>query len=175
MSEQSSDPPIDSFDICPHCKKRIHEAPFRSLSWLFSIAALFLMIPGFFLPIISVEQLGVYREVSFVEGLIDLYRDEKYLLAGFLFSFSFLLPIWKNVSLVFLCSGIGHFFPQLARILYTLVEFFGAWGKLEIFVTAIVLVVTSYSSNFVEISINPAFMLFVSMILFSMTASWLYE
>lgn len=166
---------INHHPECPHCKKQIHEAPFQGLAWIFAMLSLFLMLPSFFYPIVAVEQLGERREVSFVQGIVELIRDEKYPLAIFLAVFSGALPVLKNSLLVFLCSGIPHFFPRISRILYSFIEFAGAWGKLEIFVTAIVLVVTGYSHQIMLIEVQPAFFLFVSMILSSLTASWIYN
>jgi uncharacterized paraquat-inducible protein A len=172
---QTDQEDCDETEHCSHCAKKINEVSLVGLSWFFAILAILLMYPSFCYPILSLEKLNDRKEATLLEGIIEMYRDDKIILAGFILVCSIIFPIVKNCSIAFLGTGSSLITPKLQRYLCAFVDFTGPWGKLEVVITAILLVFVNFGSETIKIGIEPALLPFSAMVVSSMAASWLYK
>lgn len=105
---------------------------------LFLVAATLLLIIGLSLPVLTVRQLWATQTYSILSGIINLWREKYYVLAGVIFFFSVVFPITKIGALyvIWLIRLTDHQRQLMLRWL----EALGRWSMLDVFVAAIIIV-----------------------------------
>ncbi|MDP2654318.1 MAG: paraquat-inducible protein A [Candidatus Omnitrophota bacterium] len=102
------------------------------------IVSMFLLIIGLSLPILTVQKLWESNTYSIVTGVENLWLEKHYVLAVVIFLFSVIFPIAKLLSLSavwFIRLKAGH-----RQRVIALIEVFGKWSMLDVFVSAIIIV-----------------------------------
>ena len=102
---------------------------------IFSIG---LLVVGLSLPVMTVRKLWESNTYTIITGVQNLWHEKMYVLAVIIFVFSVIFPIAKLISL----SAV--WFIRLTderrgKLIY-LMEIFGKWSMLDVFVSAIIIV-----------------------------------
>lgn len=96
------------------------------------------LIVGLSLPILTVRKLWEKNTYSIITGIGNLWHEKLYVLAVIIFLFSIIFPIAKLGALA------AVWFIRLAeerrRKLIDLMEIFGKWSMLDVFVSAVIIV-----------------------------------
>lgn len=108
------------------------------------LAATVLLILGLILPVMTLKELVFWKKTfSVLTGIQNLFLEEHYILAVIILLFSVAFPIFKLTTLTTL-----WFFemPEVRR--QTLVHWLsalGKWSMLDVFVVAVMIVITKIS------------------------------
>jgi paraquat-inducible protein A len=102
------------------------------------ILSIVLLIIGLTLPILTVRQLWNSNTYSILTGIQNLWQTKYYALAVIIFVFSIIFPIAKLVSLS--AVWLIRLQDEQRKGLVWLMEVFGKWSMLDVFVTAIMIV-----------------------------------
>lgn len=164
---------------CKVCKKAL---PARaeierniSISRLFALIGLLLLVPAFAMPMLVIEQFGVRTETGLVRGVITLFHSGEFFLAAVIGVLSGLLPCLKLAGLLMLTSGSSA--PNRGRLyrwLYTLVEFSGRWGMIDVFLTAVMVFAFKFSTV-LTINARPGLVAFTAMVFCNLMATAFFD
>lgn len=103
-------------------------------------AALFLLA-GFTQPVMEVQKLVLWKtEYSLLKGVLTLYQDKEYFLSAVVGGFALVLPLLRLLFLALL-----WYLPLQAgrrRAAFHFLHHFARWAMLDVFLVAIVLVMT---------------------------------
>jgi len=133
------------------------------------LIALGLLVPGVFLPLVTVEKLLIFTDqVSLYGGIMDLYSSQEYFLATVLLAFSMVFPLAKIlVGLTVAFSRRGT--APSARLLPVL-SWLGKWSMLDVFIVG--LLVLSIKSNLLaDAGTEPGLYFFTASIILSLVAT----
>jgi paraquat-inducible protein A len=112
---------------------------------LFFVAVSALLIAGWTLPIMTIHKLVFFAEqISILKGAAELWNTENYVLGAVLVIFSVIFPAFKMLVALVLWYGADARGPDLARLL-VLLETFGRWSMLDVFVVALTIVAVEVS------------------------------
>lgn len=102
------------------------------------ILSITLLFIGLTLPILTVRKLWDSNTYSILTGIQNLWQEKLYALAVIIFTFSIIFPIAKLISL----SAVWfiRLKDEQRKELVFLMEIFGKWSMLDVFVTAIFIV-----------------------------------
>lgn len=102
------------------------------------VLSIVLLIIGLTLPILTVRKLWDSNTYSIITGIQNLWQEKYYVLAVVIFTFSIIFPIAKLISL----SAVWfiRLKDEQRKGLVLLMEIFGKWSMLDVFVTAIFIV-----------------------------------
>lgn len=115
-----------------------HLYPKRIDILILIIVSAILFFIGLHLPVLTVRKLWEKNTFSIISGVINLWHEKYYILAGIIFFFSVIFPIVKLATLFMIWSvRLGD--RQRKWLLYGL-SFLGKWSMLDVFVTAILIV-----------------------------------
>ncbi len=108
-------------------------------------AAVYTLAMGLSLPVITLTEL-VFRKntYSILGGVIQLYNQKDYVLAAVIFIFSFVFPIVKLLSLLFL-----WFVPidsNERKVVVTWLGHLGKWSMLDVYVVALTIIIAKSST-----------------------------
>lgn len=142
----------------------------RSIPWL--IAGSFLLFAtGVFFPFFTVTKFWVFRDaVSVVGGIATLFREGEYFLFAILTLFTLVFPCVKLGLLTVVWLEREHDLARVRR-LHRLVEDWGRWSMLDVFVVAI-LIVTMKAAGLAEIRIGVGLYLFTFSVVAAQFAAW---
>lgn len=133
--------------------------------------ALLLFLTGIFFPFFNVTKLWVFHDaVSVVSGIITLFRTGEYFLFAVLALFTLVFPLVKLGLLTVIWLERDHNLAKVHR-LHHWVENAGRWSMLDVFVVAILIVVTK-SAALADIRIGVGLYLFTFSVIFTQFASW---
>ena len=110
---------------------------------LLSVATL-LLIFGLFLPIITLEELILWKSTfSVLTGIGHLFHESHYILGVIVMFFSVFFPITKlsALCLIWFCKISKNFRDKVIEWLGIL----GKWSMLDVFVVAIMIIITKIS------------------------------
>jgi len=108
------------------------------------LAATLFLGMGLFLPVITLRELVFWKTTfSVVSGIQSLYEEKHYVLACIIFFFSLVFPIFK---LVVLCRiWFTRLGDQKRKSYLNWLGILGKWSMLDVFVVAVMIVVTKIS------------------------------
>ncbi|MFH0753011.1 MAG: paraquat-inducible protein A [Candidatus Omnitrophota bacterium] len=97
-----------------------------------------LLLVGLSLPILTVRKLWENNTYSIITGVENLWHEKLYVLAVIIFMFSVVFPIAKLLAL----SAVWFIklTEERRKKLISLMEIFGKWSMLDVFVSAIIIV-----------------------------------
>ena len=132
------------------------------------LAALALLVPGVFLPLVTVEKLLIFTDqVSLYGGIVGLYDSGEYFLATVLLAFSLVFPLIKILIGLVVASRGG---PQAAPRLLGALAWLGKWSMLDVFIVG--LLVVSIKSNYLaDAGTEPGLYFFTASIVLSLLAT----
>ena len=125
----------------------------RHLGFLLNILALALFVPGVILPMFSlsmdvnaatnISTLStelINKELSLINTVEELYKDNRVIVAGLILFFSIIIPLIKSalIATAYLIKNMA-----LAQKMSRFVNMIGKWSMADVFVVAIFLAVMS--------------------------------
>ncbi|QBG37851.1 paraquat-inducible protein A [Litorilituus sediminis] len=140
----------------------------KHLGFFLNLVAIGLFIPGILLPMFSLSmdmtaQVAnaslntdlFAKQLSLLQTVEELYKDERILVAALIFLFSICIPIFKSMLIT-----LAYFKrnTQLERSIYRFVSAIGKWSMADVFVVAVLLAVLS--TNHAETASSQQLVLF---------------
>ncbi len=127
---------------CPHCGSRLHARKPGSLAltWALMLTAALLYLPANLLPIMTVIRFGQGDPDTILSGIQHLIENGLWPLALLIFYASIVVPLMKLIILTFLLLSIRRrspWRPKERTTLYRLIEAFGHWSMVDIFLISI--------------------------------------
>ena len=128
--------------ICARCGGVLHARKPESLArtWALLLAAMILYVPANLLPVMQTRSLLGVQEDTIISGIIFFWVSGEYVLAAIIFIASFLVPLFKLLTLVVLLWLVqrrsGWALVERTRF-YRIVELIGRWSMLDVFVVAL--------------------------------------
>ncbi|MEO5362261.1 MAG: PqiA/YebS family transporter subunit [Magnetococcus sp. DMHC-8] len=127
---------------CPRCGSRVHPRKPASLArtWALLLTAALLYLPANLLPIMTVIRFGQGEPDTILSGIQHLLQSGLWPLATLIFFASMVVPLMKLGVLTFLLVSVHYrcrWRPGERTSLYRVIELFGHWSMVDIFLLAI--------------------------------------
>lgn len=128
--------------VCPRCGVKGHARRKNSLQWTLAllITSLLCYLPANILPVMVTDLLGDKMPSTIIAGVVLLWSEGSYPVAGVIFIASIMVPSLKMIAIGWLCfsaSGRGRRDSEKMHIIYEIVEFVGRWSMVDVFVIAV--------------------------------------
>ncbi len=128
--------------VCLRCGGLLHARKPDSLvrTWALLLAAMILYVPANLLPVMQTRSLFGVQEDTILSGIIFFWVSGEYALAVIIFVASFLVPLFKLLTLVVLLGLVqwrSHWALVERTRFYRIVELIGRWSMLDVFVVAL--------------------------------------
>jgi len=128
--------------ICPRCHTVGHVRRKNSLQWTMAllVTSILLYLPANIMPIMITDLLGDKMPSTILAGVILLWSEGSYPVAGVIFIASIMVPTLKMLSIAWLCwdaKGHGKRDRERMHLIYEVVEFVGRWSMIDVFVIAV--------------------------------------
>jgi len=164
---------------CTVCHGRLRQRKTDSLTrtWAFLIAACIMYIPANLLPVMVTSTLLDVQQDTIMSGIIYFWTSGSWELAVVVFVASFLVPLFKLVSLILLTVSAGRrsSWQRLQRAkLYRLVEAIGRWSMLDVFVVALLAGLVQIE-GFAKINAGVGVAAFGAVVVLTMLASLSFD
>ena len=105
----------------------------------FSVAAVVMLVPANFLPVLATQTSGQSRTDTIFSGVVELWRQDLWVIAVIVFVASIVIPVLKLAGLGWLLfkarRGPARDARRLTR-LYGALDFIGRWSMLDVFLVA---------------------------------------
>lgn len=127
---------------CPRCGVKGHVRRKNSLQWTLAllITSVLFYLPANLLPVMVTDLLGNKMPSTIIAGVVLLWSEGSYPVAGVIFIASIMVPTLKMIAIGWLCfsaSGRGRRDSERMHIIYEIVEFVGRWSMIDVFVIAV--------------------------------------
>jgi len=164
---------------CPLCSARLRRRKVDSLTrtWALLIAACIMYIPANLFPVMITSTLLDEQQDTIMSGIIYFWTSGSWELALLVFVASFLIPLFKLVSLIVLTVTAGRRsrWQRLQRAkLYRLIEVIGRWSMLDVFVVSL-LVGLVQIEGFAKITAGIGVAAFGAVVVLTMLASMSFD
>jgi len=128
--------------VCPRCTMPLPKPNKNTTqhTWCFILSAIFLLIPANFYPIMQISYLGTESADTILSGIIHLIDSGMWPLALVVLIASFIVPMCKIISLIFLSLSVqrkSQWRPKDRSRLYRVNQVIGSWSMVDIYVVAI--------------------------------------
>ncbi|WP_235896177.1 paraquat-inducible protein A [Ostreibacterium oceani] len=159
---------------CPLCHRQVHLRTPQSLSktWAYLITAIIVFIPANVFPIMAATAITGSQSDTILSGIWHLWQSESYLIALIVFIASFVTPVFKILSMAYLCytCQIRSSRHILFRTkLYHFSEIIGRWSMIDVFVVAL-LGALIQMGLFAKIEPNVGIVFFTALVVLTMLA-----
>lgn len=166
-------------DQCEVCHSPLHVRKIDSLNrtWAFLIAACIMYIPANLMPVMTTTTLLDEQRDTIMSGIIYFWVDGSWELAIVVFIASFLVPLFKLVSLIILTVSARRrsSWQRLQRAkLYRVVETIGRWSMLDVFVVSLLTGLVQIE-GFAKITAGIGVAAFGSVVVLTMLASLSFD
>lgn len=166
-------------DRCEVCHSALHVRKVDSLNrtWAFLIAACIMYIPANLMPVMTTTTLLDEQRDTIMSGIIYFWVDGSWELAIVVFIASFLVPLFKLVSLIILTVSARRrsSWQRLQRAkLYRVVETIGRWSMLDVFVVSLLTGLVQIE-GFAKITAGIGVAAFGSVVVLTMLASLSFD
>lgn len=104
------------------------------------VTSVMLYLPANILPIMITDLLGDKMPSTILAGVILLWGEGSYPVAGVIFIASIMVPTLKMIAIAWLCwdaKGHGKRDSERMHLIYEVVEFVGRWSMIDVFVIAV--------------------------------------
>ncbi|WP_286337297.1 paraquat-inducible protein A [Hydrogenimonas cancrithermarum] len=128
---------------CPRCKMLLHRRgqPFSHII-VMAFTTLLLAIPLTFLPILSLNIMGVESSATLVEVLWQLYQDGYTMIAIFTMLTAFAIPMGMMALLLMILVPLKMGYkPQRVALYYRIYETARRWGMVEVYLISIIVAI----------------------------------
>ena len=164
---------------CPRCGAHLRFRKPHSISrtWAFLIAAYILYIPANILPIMDTNSLLDAQQDTILSGVIFLWKSGSWPTALLVFFASIVVPLFKMAALTVLVISVQRrsiWRPRARTQLYRVVEFFGRWSMLDIYVVAILGALVQIQS-LATVYAGPGAMAFGAVVILTMFAAFHFD
>src|SRR5450830_2113439 len=164
---------------CEVCHSALHVRKPDSLNrtWAFLIAACIMYIPANLMPVMTTTTLLDEQRDTIMSGIIYFWVDGSWELAIVVFIASFLVPLFKLVSLIILTVSARRrsSWQRLQRAkLYRVVESIGRWSMLDVFVVSLLTGLVQIE-GFAKITAGVGVAAFGSVVVLTMLASLSFD
>ena len=139
-----------------------------------TLTALILYPAAILMPIMSIQRFGFESEASVWTGMVGLFVDGHWFIAGVIFAFSIVAPIGKLGLLLMVCLGRGMMGNRDRALAFRIVEKLGRWGMMDVMLVAILVAVVKLG-DVVTVTPGAGMVLFGVVVLLGMVASGLFE
>jgi uncharacterized paraquat-inducible protein A len=146
----------------------------RSRTAAVALAALILYPFAVSLPMIRVEQLGRASDASLLEGTAELFARGHVLIGLVVLLCSIVLPPAKLLAMLGLSIGATWLHHHHRALTYTIVEWTGRWGMLDVLLVA-VLVAAMKLGDVLEVTPGPGAVAFASVVVLSLIAGACFD
>lgn len=126
-------------DIC-HAKVKVRKSGGLNSPIAYLLAAIVLFFPANLLPIMKTTSLGSSQEDTILSGVLHLWHAGSYPIAAIVFIASFVTPIFKMLSMSYLCYTCHRQSTKKVLFrtkLYHFTELIGRWSMIDVFVVAL--------------------------------------
>ncbi len=123
-----------------HAKVRARKSGGLGSPIAYLLAALILFFPANLLPIMQTTSLGINQEDTILSGVLHLWHAGSYPIAIIVFVASFITPIFKMLSMSYLCYTCYRQSTKKVLFrtkLYHFTELIGRWSMIDVFVVAL--------------------------------------
>ena len=136
---------------CPRCGAALHARKPNSLArtWALVIAATICYVPANLYPIMAITSLGKTQADTILSGVFFLLHHGMWPLALVVFVASFVVPLAKIISIVFLLVSVqigSDWRPADRTRLYRITEAVGRWSMVDIYVVTILVALVKLGS-----------------------------
>lgn len=117
---------------------RLHDSLSKTTAYL--VTALILFLPANLLPIMQTNSLAGSQEDTILSGILHLWHSGAYFIAVIVLIASFITPLFKMISIGYLCYSCYRRSTKhlLFRTkLYHFNELIGRWSMIDVFVVAL--------------------------------------
>lgn len=158
------------FISCPRCHKVLHKYKKNSIDKTLALAlsGLALYLPAMFLPLMTMESLGMSESSNVLESIISFFNSGYYLVATMLLFSTAVFPLLllSLISIVALQLKRGKhpsYLPKIFRYYLHLQE----WGMVEVYLLGIIITIIKMTGT-ADISYDPGFFCFLGLVFASM-------
>ncbi|MBK8454126.1 MAG: paraquat-inducible protein A [Thiofilum sp.] len=153
--------------LTKHLSRRIE------ITWALLIAAIVLLIPANFLPVMSLYMLGKGSPSTIAEGALQLWQHGQWPIALIIFVASLVIPLVKIVAISFLLISIhyrSHWHSKERMQLYKVIDYIGRWSMVDVFVVAILVGIVQFG-NIAYVEANMGSLSFTAVVVLTMLAA----
>ncbi|HVZ66299.1 MAG TPA: paraquat-inducible protein A [Lacunisphaera sp.] len=164
---------------CPRCGWRLgHLRPnSRVRALACGLAAVFLLVPAYALPVLSIEQLGQAEVNTIFSGVVKLWQDGLWGLALVVFTASIIVPAFK-LTVLGLVLGATRWPalvpPKILCRLHSIVEAIGRWSMLDVFLVAFLGGIVRFGA-LASVRAQPGAVAFGAVVILTMLATAAYH
>jgi paraquat-inducible protein A len=142
---------IDGVSRCQRCDTPLSARKPQSSSraWAYLLTAICLYLPANIYPVIETRTILGAESHTIVGGVIELWRGGSQTLALLVFFASILVPVLKILAMALLLLTVRRRSSWRLREraeLFRLIEFFGRWSMLDIYVVALLVALVRLQS-----------------------------
>ncbi len=139
-----------------------------------ALAAAACLALGLTMPVVKLTRLYFWQDTySLISTIVALYNDHEVFLAGVIFVFSILLPVFKLIYIL----GVGTLTSPASlrrRRWFRRIEWLGKWSMLDVLVLALI-VFYAKSTNLADAAALPGIYFFAASVALTMIAYSLVE
>lgn len=165
----------DDHGLCHRCRHTVNDRQPASLQRTLALlfAAIVMYVPANVFPIMDTVSLGNSESSTIIGGVFMLWRMGSYPVALIILLASVLIPLFKIISLFWLCWQCKRrepISPVPKMKLYRVMELIGRWSMIDVFVVA-TLVGLIQMGNLMSVMPGPAAVPFAAVVVLTMLAT----
>lgn len=154
---------------CPRCHHVLHRKKVDSLNRVLSLAitGLFLYFPAIFMPLITMESLGMKESSNVIQSVLKLFESNYHLVALMVFFSAVIFPLLL-LGLIFIVAisiKMGRKPACLTRFLRWYLHL-QEWGMVEVYMLGIIITIIKMTDS-ASISYNTGFFCFLFLVITS--------
>ena len=141
--------------------------------WALTICSMIVFIPANAFPIMTILYFGKGQPDTILSGIVLLLKLGMFPIALIIFIASFVVPLAKIVGLFYLLISLkrrSKLSAQQRTVMYRLIEFFGKWSMLDVFVVALLVALVEIGAV-VEVVAGPGASAFGLMVIITIFAA----
>ncbi len=159
---------------CPYCNALLHRRGQKfSDIIIMAISAILLFVPLTFLPILSLNIMGMESTATLFQALWQLYTDGYHVIAVLSMLTGLLLPVFMMVLLLMILVPLRlGYRPQKVALYYRIYEMAKEWGMAEVYLISIMVAIIKLS-GMATLHVGVGLFVFIFFfILFYITTVW---
>lgn len=164
---------------CGRCESQLHQRKPNHINrtWALLIAAFLMYLPANLLPIMVTKSLIATQYSTIMGGVLYFIASGEWALAVIIFVASFLVPLFKLISLTILLvlaqKRSAWRLKERAK-LYRVIEAVGRWSMLDVFVVCILAGLVQLS-NFSQVIAGSGVLAFGAVVILTMLATLSFD
>ncbi len=164
---------------CPHCGHTRSQRPPQDVrtAAALGLAATVMLVPAYWLPVMSLDQIGHPHADTIFSGVAKLWRGGMWGLAIIVFTASLLVPLLKLGGLGLLIAaarwprlGSARALGRLHHVLHSI----GRWSMLDIFLVAFLCGIVRFD-GLASVEARPGALAFASVVILTLLATSAYD